>query len=110
MSGWYHRPMTRPKLIAGGAILVLVLALTNPTQEDFVTWVKGKAYAKTDNPGARFLTDLLASPLVAATTQRTNLVICSLYDTQLSPGKHKKTLGVLRFFIPLGPSQDEAQG
>lgn len=102
--------MNRLKLYAGGAVLLLILALTNPTQEDFVTWVKGKAYEKTDNPGARFLTDLLASPLVAATTQRTNLVICSVYDTQLSPGKHKKTLGILRFFIPLGQSQDNAQG
>ena len=98
--------MTRSKLAAGGAVLVLILALTNPTQEDFVAWVKAKAYEKTDNPGARFLTDLFASPLVAATTQRTNLVIVSLYDTQLSPGKHKKTLGVLRSFIPLGQDHD----
>jgi len=93
--------MNRMKLYAAGAFLVLVLALTNPSQEDFVTWVKGKAYEKTDNPGARFLTDLLASPLVSATTQRTNLLICSLYDTKFSPDKHRKTLGVLRFFIPL---------
>ena len=97
------------KLAAGGAVLVLILALTNPTQEDFVAWVKAKAYEKTDNPGARFLTDLFASPLVAATTQRTNLVIVSFYDTQLSPGKHKRTLGILRSFIPLG-SDREKQG
>ena len=95
------------KLAAGGAVLVLILALTNPTQEDFVAWVKAKAYEKTDNPGARFLTDLFASPLVAATTQRTNLVIVSLYDTQLSPGKHKRTLGILRSFIPLGQDRDQ---
>ena len=96
------------KLIGGGAVLVIVLALTNPNQEDFVTWVKGKAYEKTgDNAGARFLTDLFAAPLVSATTQRTNLLVCSLFDTQLSPGKHKKTLGILRFFIPIGQDKDQ---
>jgi hypothetical protein len=99
--------MTRLKLAAGGALLLLILALTNPTQDDFVTWVKAKAYEKTDNPGARFLTDLFASPLVAATTQRSNLVIFSLYDTQLSPGKHKKILGILRNFIPVGEERDK---
>jgi hypothetical protein len=99
--------MTRQKLAAGGAVVVLILALTNPTQEDFVTWVKGKAYEKTDNPGARLLTELLASPLVAATTQRSNYLICSLYDTQLSPGKHRRTLGVLRSFVPLGQDGDQ---
>ena len=100
--------MNRLKLYAGGALAVLILALTNPSQEDFVAWMKDKAHEKTgDNPGARFLTDLLASPLVAATTQRSNLLICSLYDSQLSPGKHKKTLGILRFFIPLGETQDQ---
>ena len=99
--------MTRLKLAAGGVLAVLILALTNPTQEDFVAWVKAKAYEKTDNPGARFLADLFASPLVAATTQRTNLIIISLYDTQLSPGKHKKTLGILRSFVPLGQDKDQ---
>lgn len=100
--------MNRLKLSAGGILAVLILALTNPTQEDFVTWVKGKAYEKTgDNPGARFLTDLLASPLVAATTQRTNLVICSLYDTQLAPGRHQHTLGILRFFVSLGQGKND---
>lgn len=99
--------MTRLKLAAGGALLVLILALTNPTQEDFVAWVKDKAYAKTDNAGARFLTDLLASPLVAATTERSNLLVFSLYDTQLSPGKHRKTLGILRSFFPLGKDEDQ---
>ena len=99
--------MTRLKLAAGGALLVLILVLTNPTQEDFVGWVKGKAYEKTDNAGARFLTDLLASPLVAATTRRSDLLICSLYDTQLAPGRHKRTLGVLRFFVPLGQDKDQ---
>ncbi|HMA49203.1 MAG TPA: hypothetical protein VKP60_05580 [Magnetospirillaceae bacterium] len=100
--------MNRLKLYAGCAFAVLILALTNPSQEDFVAWVKDKAHEKTgDNPGARFLTDLLASPLVAATTQRSNWLICSIYDTQLSPGKHKRTLGVLRFFIPLGQDRDD---
>jgi hypothetical protein len=100
--------MNRLKLYGGGAILVVVLALTNPSQEDFVSWVKDKAHEQTgDNPGARFLTDLLASPLVAATTQRSNLLICSLYDTQLSPGKHKRTLGILRSFIPLGQDKSD---
>lgn len=100
--------MNRLKLIGGGAVLVIVLALTNPTQDDFVTWVKGKGYEKAgDNAGARFLTEMLAAPLVAATTQRTNLLVCSLFDTQLSPGKHRTTLGVLRFFIPLGQDKDQ---
>lgn len=98
------------KLYAGGILALLILALTNPTQEDFVAWVKAKAYEKTDNPGARFLTDLLASPLVAATTQRSNWLILSVYDTQLSPGKHKKTIGILRSFIPLGRDKDSDQG
>lgn len=98
--------MDRFKLIGGGAVLVIVLALTNPTQDDFVTWVKGKGYEKAgDNAGARLLTELLAAPLVAATTERTNFLICSLFDTQLKPGKHQRTLGVLRFFIPLGQDQ-----
>lgn len=99
--------MTRLKLAAGAAVLALILALTDPTQDDFVAWVKAKAYEKTDNPAARFLTDVFASPLVAATTQRTNLLIFSLYDTQLSPGKHRKTLGILGCFIPLGKEQDQ---
>ena len=100
--------MKNLKLAAGGAILLIVLALTNPTQEDFVAWVKDKAHEQTgNNPGARFLTDLLASPLVAATTRRSNWLICSLYDTQLAPGKHKKTLGILRSFIPLGQDKED---
>ena len=99
--------MTRVKIAAVGAVLVLVLALTNPTQEDFVGWVKKQAYEQHQNPGARFLADLLASPLVAATTERSNYLICSIYDTQLSPDKHKKTLGIMRSFIPLGSSSSD---
>jgi hypothetical protein len=100
--------MNRLKLYAGGALTVLILALTNPSQEDFVAWVKDKAHEKTgDNPGARFLTDLLASPLVAATTQRSNYLICSVYDTQLSPGKHARTLGILSSFVSLGRDKDD---
>jgi len=94
--------MERVKIAAAVAVPLIILAATNPTQEDFVTWVKNQAYEQHKNPGMRFLTDLLASPLVAATTERSNYLICSLYDTELSPDKHKKTLGILRSFIPLG--------
>jgi len=97
----------RNNTLIGAAILLVLLAATNPTQADFTDWIKGKVNQKVKNNGLRVLGNLLAEPLVAATTTRTNLLFCSVFTAHLSEEDQRHTLGILTFFIPLDGKPQE---
>ncbi|WP_027628030.1 DUF4359 domain-containing protein [Ruminiclostridium cellobioparum] len=92
------------KFLAIIAILIFILALTNPSQADYNSWVNGRLadqlnYNSQGTLGKAIskISDLLAEPV----TERHNYVLFSTYETKLANTQITKTLGILKFFINL---------
>ena len=94
-------------LIAG---LTIMLAITNPSTEDFKDYLKEEMFSqyKEEHKSGGILGDLLtkgiagiAAELASATTQRENYYIFSIYTVQLDTSKPRKYLGIAGQFISL---------
>lgn len=92
--------MNRKLLIVAG-VAALVLAITNPSNGDFMDWAKDQINHKTKNDGVRMLANIFAAPMISATTSRTNCLLFSVFTTKLSQDNQARTVGILKLFIPL---------
>lgn len=103
-----------PKGLIAAVIASLILAITNPSQPDFNEFVLERISKSTENQANTGLNRFLSGVAVMAVsnmTDRTNLILFSLYDVDVSMVKafnpnvqNRKFLGVLGQFIPLSTS------
>jgi hypothetical protein len=78
------------------AIVLIVLAVTNPTRAEYIEWAKGEALASEDSGIARFLVSTLGGPVLESATEARNYIFFSLFRSG-----DALTLGILHHFIPL---------
>ncbi|OMF41201.1 MULTISPECIES: hypothetical protein [Paenibacillus] len=83
-----------------GFILIL-LAVTNPSKEDFVEWVVNSSIEESDNEWVSAGINLFGSSVINGVTKQQNLVFVSIFQMELGTEK-TSTLGFgRRFFIRL---------
>lgn len=78
------------------AVVLVVLAVTNPTRAEYIEWAKEEALASEDSGIARFLVSTLGGPVLESATEARNYVFFSLFRSG-----DALTLGILHHFIPL---------
>jgi len=81
------------------ALLLGALAFTNPTQEDYAAWAKFQLVKQGGLQG--LVGGLLPGSAITEATQRTNLLLFSIFDTNIGDAYHQRTLGVFSHFITL---------
>lgn len=79
-----------------GAIFLLVL--TNPSKEDYISWVKIKLMNSSDNGLLPIIVGVTGNAVFDNTTERKNLLTFSVYETTLG-GEKIRALGVFNNFI-----------
>ncbi len=84
------------------AVLAVVLFGTNPTQDEYVSWLKQQATkeAAGDEFG-RALMSIFGGPVFNLTTTREDFLLFSIYHTDLGKGAKIDVLGLLHHFVPI---------
>lgn len=84
---------TKPKSRSGLIffIILIALALTNPSEEEYSNWVMGKPEGSFEAAGA----ELLGKPLIKGMTTRSNLFFFSIFTTGAF-GVETKVVGFAR--------------
>lgn len=83
-----------------GFILIL-LAVTNPSKEDFVEWVVNSSMEESDNEWVSAGINLFGSPVINGVTTQQDLIFVSIFKMELGTEK-TSTLGFgKRLFIRL---------
>jgi len=85
-------------------ILILVaatfLAITNPTNEDFVNWGVQKMQSEAETDFERLLEGTVGEELLKLRTSRTNYVILSIFNVE-SADENIKYLGIMNLFLQI---------
>lgn len=87
------------KLIIGIILILLVAAVTNPSKEKYVTYVKETSIQQGKNIVEKGLYSLIVSPVMDLSTISHNYIIFSIFETDMGEGNKYKVLGVFNKFI-----------
>lgn len=88
------------------AILILILlAVTNPSKDDFSTWLKEKMQSSSENVLTKGVVSLFGSTIIENSTTSTDYILFSVYDFKLG-GKKVKIIGILHNFIPVSSTEE----
>jgi len=81
-------------------IILGLLFLTNPTKDEYVSWMKDKS---TVNSGQieKGLVSMFGNFIFDQTTTSTNLYLFSFFETKLDKDKSYKVVGIFKNFIPI---------
>jgi Domain of unknown function (DUF4359) len=85
--------------------VIILLAITNPKNQDFIDWAEQKAIAASEDPIIKTLNYLLADNLINVVTTREDFILFSTYSIQLGDSEIK-FIGILNNFLPFN---DELQ-
>lgn len=88
------------KKIIIALLILILLAVTNPSKEDYTAWLQEKIEAKTENPIMKGVVNLFGDSIIKNATTTKNFIVFSIYDVSLN-GKKVKILGALKNFIPI---------
>lgn len=86
------------------ALILLILAVTNPTRAEYIEWAKAQALAETQGGLGGLLISALGGPVLEASTVAHNYAFFTVFETG-----DAKTVGILRQFLPLRTSRDSHQ-
>jgi hypothetical protein len=94
-----------PRFGAAAAVLVLLLVLTNPTRQEYLTWARGQfqdAYRVSgDNPLAAGLTGNLVVATLDGLTRERNLVVARVFWLDFQGQPRLRALGIVGQIIAL---------
>ena len=79
-------------------IIGAVLLGTNPTMDEYVSWLQAQTTSPGSFNGALF--SLIGSPIVKASTRTANFGLFSVYRTELDSSHAFTTIGLFHHFVP----------
>ena len=85
-------------------IAAIAFAVTNPTQDEYASWLKQQAVSAqaAKNDGIEMaLTTLFGEAAINAVTKRSDFLLFSIYSTDLGAGSKFDAIGILRHFVPI---------
>jgi hypothetical protein len=86
--------------------LLFGAATTNPKKEHYISWCKEKMASEASSGLEKGLIAFLAGPIVENTTQTSNYIFFSIYDTSIDSEK-MRVLGLFNNFIPISNTDKE---
>ena len=90
-------------LIAISILIVLILlVVSNPSKEDFITWVREEVTKEVKGDSkvlVDFGFDIFGDKVINSATTSSNFVLFSIYDVELSEDKNVKVVAILNNFI-----------
>jgi len=88
------------KRLAILAVVLVVMAATNPPRSDYVLWAKDKVMERSTSGLESSLVSLFGNPLISSTTTSKDLYFGTIFTTYYGDDEIT-TLGVMNQFIPL---------
>jgi len=88
------------KLLIIVAVLLALLAFTNPTKDEFVSWGQAQMVNSVDNGFLKWGVSLLGKSYVENTANAKDYVFFTLYELPLGD-KKETVLGVFNNFYPI---------
>jgi hypothetical protein len=80
-------------------IVCVVMAVTNPTKQEYITWAKEQAM-KQNNPFVSGVVSLLGSPIIDSATTSNNYLFFTIFTTEIN-NNNGSVMGLFHHFIPL---------
>jgi hypothetical protein len=93
------------KKLAIALLVLILLAVTNPSREDYTAWLQEKIEAKTENPVMKGLVTLFGESFIENATTTQDFIIFTIYHVSFD-GKKIKILGILKNFIPFYSAEE----
>ncbi len=93
------------KKLAIALLVLILLAVTNPSKEEYTAWLQEKIEAKTENSIMKGVVSLFGESIIENATTTQNFIIFSIYNVSLD-GKKIKILGVFKNFIPIYSAEE----
>lgn len=79
--------------------VLVIMAITNPTKADYVSWIKEQATRQTDNSISAGLISLFGGTLIDSETTTKNFIFFTIFTTN-AENKNAVTVGLFHNFIP----------
>lgn len=89
-------------------VILILLALTNPSEQEYHQWAKEKIKDKYNNDWLNLGVDLIGSKVLETTTEPNNYLFFSVYKTSIM-NIQIDTLGIFKTFIMLPTSTVESE-
>jgi hypothetical protein len=90
--------------IFGLAILAAILVYTNPSETEYVAWLRQRTVGGVQGGLGQFIAGLLAGPVIENTTIRANYIVLSFFETELDQAHKVQAIGALsHFFVITSP-------
>lgn len=90
------------------AFLLVIMAVTNPSKADYVSWVKEKAAIKVNSPLKLGLNTFVVQPIIESSTTSNNYIFFSIYKTTFGTNNNEQVLGIFNNFIEIPKSSKYA--
>ncbi len=88
-------------------IIMILMAVTNPGMDDYVSWVADQSSEEASNQFEELLTRFVGEPMIRGASSRNNYVIFSIYETNipdLNGEESSTTIGIFgNFFVLNSP-------
>lgn len=81
--------------------LTIILAVTNPTKQDYIDWAKQAVVNNSNSNFEKAFVDLIGGSILNDVTITKNFVIFSLFETNIDETQKYITVGILKNFISL---------
>lgn len=82
--------------------LLIIMAITNPSKADFVSWVEEKGIEQSDNIIEKGITYFAAEAWADSLTHANDYIIFSTYTMLMPDGQEFTFLGACNNFLPIG--------
>ncbi|WP_434579173.1 hypothetical protein [Thermoanaerobacterium thermosaccharolyticum] len=82
-------------------LLTIILAVTNPTKQDYIDWAKQTVVNNSNSNFEKAFVDLIGGSILNDVTTTKNFVIFSLFETNIDGTQKYITVGILKNFILL---------
>jgi hypothetical protein len=82
-------------------LLAILMAVTNPTKEEYVAWVQEQAMEQSEGIIEKGLLSWFGEGQVRNSTTVNNYVVFTLFQTKIDKKNTLTTIGIFKNFIPI---------
>jgi hypothetical protein len=90
------------KTIIAAILIIILMAMTNPTKEEYVAWAQEQAMEQSEGFIQKESTSLFGESHVRDSTSDNDYVVLTIFKTKIDKENTVTTIGIFKNFLPIG--------